>query len=136
MVGSTKFKNLHLGQYVSCGLSTDNKVYCWGRGGGDARNGQGGGGSNNLPQLIDMTNIVGPKEFKDVAVGEAHGCVVQITGDVYCWGYNGASSWLGVGGTTNQPLALPVLSTNITPGSEFKSVDIGEGHSTLSLIHI
>lgn len=78
-----RFTSLATGQGHTCGLSDDERVYCW--------------GSNDAGQLGDgtTTDRATPAEallpaisFKSVVAGKAATCAVSITREAWCWGEN------------------------------------------------
>jgi alpha-tubulin suppressor-like RCC1 family protein len=95
------FRQVSAGFQHSCGVTSDNRAYCWGQ--------------NFLGQLGDGTTsdrptpvaVSGGLEFRQVSAGARHTCAVTRGYVAYCWGSN-ASGQLGDGTTTNRltPVAV------------------------------
>lgn len=106
VVGGLKFTDVGVGYGFSCGLATDEKVYCWGDGSNN-RTGLGVSTDYATPQLA-----AGGRLFKALAVGSNNGCAIQKSDSVtYCWGGN-SFGHLGSAGTgvysTSASVATPV----------------------------
>jgi alpha-tubulin suppressor-like RCC1 family protein len=93
ILGGLKFRQLGAGLYHSCGVTTDDRVYCW--------------GSNRYGQLGDSTAVLrrlrpsqvsGAHRFRQVAAGVLHTCAVTTGSRAFCWG-NGRDGQLGNGKT-------------------------------------
>lgn len=81
---------------------TDN-AYCWGRN-IYAEMGVGPGSTtNNEPLHLTVGDIAG-KRLTDMTSGQIHGCAIDTTGKLYCWGgnYNGS-----VGNNSSSQVNLP-----------------------------
>ena len=93
------FATIEAGSYfMTCGLTTSGRVYCWGEGGGATR--------VQLPDSLVVSQL---------SVGASQGCVVSTDARLYCWG-DWLSGELGVGDI--EPTNLPVrvtLPDNATP---------------------
>jgi len=76
------FRQVDEGIEFSCGVTTDDRAYCW--------------GANQVGQLGDGTTadrltpgpVAGNHRFLHVSTGVAHACGLTIANRVYCWGYN------------------------------------------------
>lgn len=80
--GGLSFTSLGAGDAFTCGLTTDQLVYCW----GDNTLGQLGDVDTNtrvLPKAITST-----EHFTTIAAGVQHACAAATTGTTYCWGAN------------------------------------------------
>jgi alpha-tubulin suppressor-like RCC1 family protein len=110
------------GDYYSCALIADGRVFCWGQN-SDGELGNGSFGSSNgtpMPQQVSL-----PKTATAIAGGNQT-CALLSDGSVYCWGYdffggvgNGTattSSPLGVA-TPAKVMGLPVPASAIASGS-------------------
>jgi alpha-tubulin suppressor-like RCC1 family protein len=83
----------------ACLLRRDGTVWCWGQG-ASGELGDGGGVARSTMEVV--TGL--PPEVMELALGDAHSCVVTTAGAVWCWGAN-ESGQLGDG--TTVPRALP-----------------------------
>ena len=81
VAGGRKFRQLSLGTYSTCGVTTSNEAYCWGLGGllGD-------GTETSHPTPVLVGNGL---RFRQVDVGDSHTCGISYPDNVgYCWGLN------------------------------------------------
>ncbi len=73
------------GGFTNCGLSTDNKLICWGR------NGSGEIGiadHKDVPTPTEVKKPNGVNKIIKVSAGERHICIISDANDLYCWGDN------------------------------------------------
>ncbi|WP_413294810.1 hypothetical protein ACLSU7_06825 [Bdellovibrio sp. HCB185ZH] len=111
------YKAVSSGENHSCGLTTGNKIRCWGQGMYGAL-GQGGTGNLNVPTEIDAA-----VSYKFVSVGAKSSCAITSADKLRCWGHN-AVNQLGDGTTTNATSPIDVDATY-----DFATVSIGSGHA-------
>ena len=102
VVGGLRFRSVSTGDEHSCGVTTDNRVYCWGRN----TEGQLGDGTQN--GSATPVAVAGTRRFREVTAGGAHTCAITTTDLAFCWGYN-KSGQLGIGTTTDQLTPARVL---------------------------
>jgi alpha-tubulin suppressor-like RCC1 family protein len=85
------------------------QVWCWGRNDSGQLGVDNGGGPEVTPQLVDVggsTSVVG--------AGGLNTCSISSTGQIHCWGVNGASEVLGLPSTTDDsPLPVVITGTAI-----------------------
>jgi alpha-tubulin suppressor-like RCC1 family protein len=69
----------------TCGVTTDNKAYCWGLDvlGTQCQTGCGPAGSAPTPLAVS-----GGRRFQFVVTGTQHACGVTLANAVFCWGGN------------------------------------------------
>lgn len=119
-----RFKWLAAGGANTCGLATDDAVYCW--------------GSNAYGQLGDrVTSNCGATTcswapvriegdgFATIAVGSARQlCALKASGEAYCWGSNeyGELGTGMIGGQTAVPSA-------VVGGHRFRAIAVGGQHT-------
>lgn len=111
------FWQVSTGYIHTCGVATDNRVYCW----GGNRRGMLGDGTTN--RHLNPVAVAGGLSFRQVSAGVWHTCGVTTDYRAYCWGYN-HSGQLG-DGTTVQRLR-PVA---VGGGHLFRQVIAGWWHT-------
>ena len=100
----------------TCGVTTDNRAYCWGWG----SSGQLGDGTTTT--RFEPVAVASMLRFRQVSAGGQHTCGVTTDNRAYCWGANFGA--LGDGTTT--PRLTPVL---VMGGRLFRQVSAGESHT-------
>jgi alpha-tubulin suppressor-like RCC1 family protein len=84
------FRDVFAGEYFACGVTTNDRAYCWGFG----ENGQLGiqsAISRNAPTwpVTSVDTIAGPyPSLRDVSGGADHTCGVSIARGLLCWGFS------------------------------------------------
>jgi alpha-tubulin suppressor-like RCC1 family protein len=112
--GGLTFASVSVGEYHSCGLTTQGAAYCW--------------GDNGWRQLGDGTTIssavpvavFGGLRFTALDAGLRHTCAVSTGGTIYCWGSGGFGE-LGSGTTNSSAVPIPVFGSNV-----YTSVNAGD----------
>lgn len=124
------FWQLSAGGVHSCGVTTDNRAYCW----GSNVDGRLGIGTDTEPescwvnwQLYPCSTrpvaVLGGLQFRNVSAAHFHTCGVTTLNRAYCWGDND-SGQLGDGTTTDRPRPVAVAG-----GLRFRSVTVGVSHT-------
>ena len=116
---SKGIKAIAAGSYTTCAHTTKNTVKCWGYN-GDGELGDGTTTSSLKPVLAGGLG----NKVKAMAYGDIHGCAVNTSGSVKCWGYNGYGA---LGDNTTTTSSKPVGVYNI--GAKIKGVAAGGYHS-------
>ena len=127
------FRQVSAGGDHSCGVTTDDRAYCW----GPNVYGQLGDGTNTL--RLTPVPVLGGLRFRGVSAGTDHTCGVTTDDVAYCWGYNGAGQ-LGDGtqnscGAPNPPCTNPETNASrsrpvrVLGGLRFRQVDAGSLHT-------
>jgi alpha-tubulin suppressor-like RCC1 family protein len=106
------------GTYHTCGLTTDNRLFCWGWN----SYGQLGIGSSAWNNRIP-TEVAGGRRYRAVEAGETHTCAITTEDRAYCWGRN-RNGQLGDGTLTNH--TAPV---GVARGLLFRQISAGYSHS-------
>ena len=102
-------------QSASCGVTTDNRAYCW----GGNFHGQLGDGSNT--RRTRPVAVAGRLDFFQVNTGGGHTCGITMGNLAYCWGWNGRGQ-LGDGTTSERQTPVAV-----TGGHQLRAVTTGGG---------
>jgi alpha-tubulin suppressor-like RCC1 family protein len=86
------FRQLSVGGQHTCGVTTDDRAYCWGY----DFSGELGDGPNPRPDWKRMCGpwpcsrqpvpVAGGLRFRHVSAGFGHSCGVTLDALVYCWG--------------------------------------------------
>jgi alpha-tubulin suppressor-like RCC1 family protein len=109
---------MSLGFSHTCGLTTGNVAYCWGRN----PSGQIGDGTYGRRRLRPVA-VAGGLTFVQMSVNELHSCGVTSDNIAYCWGWN-RDGRLGDGTLTNR--FTPV---RVAGGLKFSQVRTGWDHT-------
>jgi alpha-tubulin suppressor-like RCC1 family protein len=83
----------------TCGIKSDNKLYCW----GDNQNGQLGNEENTAK---NVPTKVGDDDWIEITAGLLHNCGIKADKKLYCWGDNTYGS---IGDGTSGTQSTPVL---------------------------
>ncbi len=117
-----RFRQVSAGGRHSCGVTTDDRAFCWGDG-SDGAIGDGKTFTRRTPRAV-----AGGLSFQQVIVdGQStsggYSCGVTIDDRAYCWGGNFAGR-LGDGTMTDRLKPVPVAG-----GIRFSAVNLGEAHT-------
>jgi alpha-tubulin suppressor-like RCC1 family protein len=77
-----RFVALALGNTVSCGLSPEGEIHCWGL------NSRGEVGDGTLEPRARPTPVAGGLRFQALGAGTYHACGVTVDGPPACWGWH------------------------------------------------
>jgi alpha-tubulin suppressor-like RCC1 family protein len=132
VVGGLRFKQVSVSSNGTCGVTTENRAYCWGYN-GDGRLGDGTTGpercltdqvAGGLPCSTRPVAVAGGLHFAQVAVASGHACGLTTTDRrAYCWGNNQLGQ-LGDGTTTIRLSPVSVLG-----GLHFRQVSTAYAHT-------
>lgn len=116
--GGYSFRQVSAGDAHTCGVTTDDRVYCW----GSNANGQLGDGSTmSRPQPV---LVAGGLRFRQVEAGSYHTCARTTDNRAYCWGWN-SSGQLGDGSTTLRRLRPVAVAGTLS----FRQLSAGWRHT-------
>lgn len=93
--GDVSFASLATGTFQTCGISVDDKAYCWGR------NGSGQLGDGTTTMRVEPVAVSGRLKVKQLTIGTKHTCAISSSDDVYCWG-DGSAGKLGTRSSNNE----------------------------------
>jgi alpha-tubulin suppressor-like RCC1 family protein len=91
VVGALAFRQISAGGNHTCGVTTEDRAYCW----GDNAYGQIGDSSTAVRRL-KPSPVAGARQFRQVDAGLYHSCAVNTGDRAFCWG-NGRSGQIGDG---------------------------------------
>lgn len=117
VVGGLRFRSVTVGAYYSCGVTKDDRAYCWGE------NSYGQLGNGTLQLRAVPTAVAGGIRFRQVEPGDGHTCGVSTADQAYCWGAN-YQGQLGDGTRINR--STPV---RVAGGRAFGQVSAGGDHT-------
>lgn len=84
--GGLRFKQLTAsGNDHNCGLSVDNRVYCWGNG-SNYQIGTEAGGNSSTPRQVALPAGIQPRELRSSKMANSPSCLGDQDGKLYCWG--------------------------------------------------
>jgi alpha-tubulin suppressor-like RCC1 family protein len=84
VAGGLRFRQIRAGGLHTCGVTVDDRAYCWGKNDGHQL---GIGDATPSEQRTPVAVITGLR-FRQVFAGTEHTCGLTTDGRVYCWGYN------------------------------------------------
>jgi alpha-tubulin suppressor-like RCC1 family protein len=86
VVGGLRFRHVTAGYEHTCGVTTDDRVYCWGLN----FFGQLGNGTQGSDHFLVATpaEVVGGHRFRQVRAGYSHTCAITRSDLAFCWGEN------------------------------------------------
>jgi alpha-tubulin suppressor-like RCC1 family protein len=114
VAGGRRFSQVDAGSAFACGVTTDNRAFCWGSG----RRGQIGDGKTYL--RFTPRAVAGGLSFDRVTTGDSHTCAEATDNRAYCWGSG------GIGDGTTSPRLTPVA---VAGGRFFSQVSAGYDHT-------
>ena len=77
-LSETGWKRILPGNQYSCGLRTDDSLWCW----GIPFSGQTGGNG----AFGTKAAVTPPSTWSSATAGGEHGCGIRLTGALWCWG--------------------------------------------------
>jgi alpha-tubulin suppressor-like RCC1 family protein len=127
VVGGLSFRQISAGFFTTCGVTTDNRAYCWGH------NELGEVGDGTTAFRLTPVPVAGGHKFRQVETTFEHTCGVSYPDNLaYCWGRN-TDGQLGVGTRTGPQTGLfgaysatPVAVARALP---FRQVSTGYYHT-------
>jgi alpha-tubulin suppressor-like RCC1 family protein len=117
VVGTLLFREVTVGYFYTCGVTTERRAHCWGY------NGQGQLGDGTTTNRKRPVMVAGGFLFRQVSAGSSHACGATTEYRAYCWG-DGHAGKLGDGSGLDKPTPFPVSG-----GLSFRQVNAGAFHS-------
>ena len=111
-------KDIGVGQYFSCALASDDKVYCWGNGSDGQLGNNTTNGYQDEPTAVHWTGALLGKSAKNLIVDSNKACVITTDGLLYCWGFMESLGY----STVISPVQIPM--TGALAGKTVKSASI------------
>jgi len=116
VAGGLSFRQVSAGVDHSCGVTTDDRAYCWGR--NDF--GQLGDGTTNT--ALTPVAVAGGRRFRSISVAEHNSCGVNTNDVAFCWGSNHFNV-LGTGGGDS------FVPARVAGGHRWRNVSAGFSHT-------
>lgn len=85
VAGARQFRQVTVGYFHSCGVTTENWAYCW----GNSQYGQVGDSTGGWIRLKPV-KVAGTRQYRQIDGGSYHTCAVTTDYRAYCWGRNDA----------------------------------------------
>jgi len=111
----------------TCGIASDNNVYCWGYG----AQGQLGNNSTSdklVPTALDTTGALSGKTIKSISAGHLHTCAIASDNNAYCWGSDVGAIGDGMSLSQRQ-VPVAVSTAGALNGKTVKSITTGDSHT-------
>jgi alpha-tubulin suppressor-like RCC1 family protein len=118
VAGTLVFRQVSVGNYHSCAVTTDDRAWCW----GFNRQGQVGD-SSSVWRRLKPTRVSGGHAFRQIDADREHTCAVTTGNQAYCWG-NGLFGQLGI-----TVLAKRSYPAAVSGGHQFRRITAGEFHT-------
>ena len=117
VAGQHAFRQVVTGWTTSCGVTTDDRAFCWGNG-SDGQIGDGKTIQRNWPRAV-----AGGLSFRVISVGSTGTCAITTGAKAYCWGGNDHGQ-VGDGTTTRRLKPVPVAG-----GRQYRLISRGGSHT-------
>ncbi len=118
VAGGLRFIEVSAGQHHTCGVTTDNRVYCWGW------NGFGQLGDGTTDDHLKPHPVSCTVRFTHVSTGNYHTCAVTVRHHLYCWGENSYGQ-LGTRGGGRDWQHAHLRPSPAAGGLEYRQVSAG-----------
>ena len=127
LAGKT-IKQVSVGDWNTCAIASDDRVYCWGYGVSFGDLGNGTFSQSNVPVAVSTSGVLAGKKIKQISVGFENVCAIDSDGKAYCWG-NGAFGALGNGSTVRSNVPVAVATSGVLAGKKIKQVTASYFHT-------
>lgn len=119
-LGGFKWKDIATSQFTSCGITTEDRLYCWGL------NTSGEAGQNNTTSPVTVPSEVnGGGTWKAIEhSGRRFGCAIRSDDTLHCWGQN-SNGFTGQNTTSGDTLS----PSEVSGGGTWKQLSLGYHNS-------
>lgn len=110
-------------------IDGDDQVFCWGSNENDAT-----GSPSDIASIVPIpvaVALLDPGDYVELAVGVGHGCVVEASGRLFCWGAND----FGVSDPWAESWTYGAHEVQ-SPNEELRVASVGAGHYHTCAQHI
>ena len=136
LAGKT-IKQISVGDWNTCAIASDDRVYCWGYGISFGDLGNGTFSQSNVPVAVSTSGVLAGKTIKQITASDFHTCAIASDGEAYCWGGN-TDGQLGNNSTnqSNVPVTvLPPQGAIPLLGGQFKQISAEGGNRTCAIAY-
>jgi alpha-tubulin suppressor-like RCC1 family protein len=119
--GGITFRSVSAGADHTCGVSTDNRAFCWGN--NEWRQLGKGTVFTSMPTLVSET-----LSFAKITAGTSFTCGITTGGDTYCWGANQLGQ-IGDGGKISYGNVFVAAPQKVVGNQTFQSVSLGNQYT-------
>jgi len=119
--GGLRFQHVSTGNSYSCGVTLNERVYCWGFN-FHGELGDGTGSPENIRRLTPVL-VTGGRRFRQVRAGNDFTCALTTSNVAFCWGNNSAGQ-LGDGSRVTRYAPVPVKG-----GHKWRQLNVGTDHT-------
>ena len=123
-VKDEKFSEVVTREQVTCGITEDRDLYCWGKYAG-SHNSDHYPDNYLVPVALGDEYLQVAQNIKKVSIGNSHSCYLDDSDDVYCWGDNSKGS---LGNSTYDDSQKPVL-VDALDDIKVTDISVGSDHS-------
>lgn len=118
-----RFLDVIAGGWHTCGITTDNRAYCWGLD-DDGQVGSGGTAACGGGICTRPVAVTGSRRYRQISTGFSHTCAVTLADKAFCWGH-------GLNGEVGDGNALEINRSPVAvkSGLLFRQVTAGGAHS-------
>lgn len=116
VVGGLRFSQISAGVDHTCGVTTDNRAWCWGR------NDYGQLGDGTSQSMLVPVAVAGGRRFRVVSAGHFHSCGITPANVLFCWGANRY-------GVMGRPAADDYSPVKVPGGHTWRNVSAGFSHT-------
>jgi alpha-tubulin suppressor-like RCC1 family protein len=120
VAGGLHFRQVSAAHSHTCGVTTDDRAYCWGYNG----SGQLGNGTSSIDPQLTPVAVVGGLQFRQVSGGAEHTCGVTTDNRAFCWGSNSTGQ---IGDSTE--VFQRLRPTRVASRRQWRQIDAGFVHT-------
>jgi alpha-tubulin suppressor-like RCC1 family protein len=118
VLGGLHFRHVSVGLSYSCGITTEQRAYCWGY------NGSGQLGDGTTTDRLTPVAVAAGRRFRQVRAGSNHACAITPLDVAFCWG-NDSQGQLGDGA----PTAYRPSPVRVAGGLHWRQLSAGAGYT-------
>jgi alpha-tubulin suppressor-like RCC1 family protein len=117
VAGGLRFRHVTAGFNFSCGVTTHDRIWCW----GDNEHGHLGTGTES--SSTTPVEVAGNRRWRQVRAGDNLACGITTAGKAFCWGLNNEGE-LGNGTT-----AVSLVPVAVAGGLQWSQLTVSSEHT-------